>query len=71
MNHEELLAKIDELRKNNISQEISNDAECMALRKIIELHSPRGTKEWTYCQVCHNNNEYPCSTLKIIEEVLP
>ena len=72
MTHDELLAKIDEIKPlNSPAWNMQN-----ALRAVVELHSPIETynmnnvyKGWLTCAHC-NDEMYPCPTIQAIEKEL-
>lgn len=80
MSHDELLAKINDIRTNYLPETTSELAwerladATRALRAVVELHKPpviqNGKKIWINndCVACSHNN--PCPTLNAIEKEL-
>jgi hypothetical protein len=62
MTHEELLAKID-------SFSCCSGAQELALRAVVELHSPVFEDAYDWCRACETI-AYPCLTIQVIEKVL-
>ena len=62
----ELLAKLDKMNTNEL---------VMALRAVVELHTPRSSGPFEFCFECNGWNEddgteYPCPTIQAIEKEL-
>ena len=82
MNHDELLARIDDIeqRTNHTSLALGVQTALLtqnsALRAVVELHKPIETyninnvhKSWLTCNHC-NDEIYPCPTIQAIEKEL-
>ena len=78
MTHEELLAKINDIRTNYLPETTSELAwkkladTTRALRAVAELHKPDliWKNEDTHIVYCSCGNEYPCSTIQVIKKEL-
>ena len=80
MNHDELLAKIEDIRINYLPETTSELAwekladTTRALRTVVELHKPVTPKEGMFknqkfCSKCERMF-YPCPTIRAIEKEL-
>ena len=69
MTHDELLASIIDYGENGPIDYGQIDLS-KALRAVVELHKPVEGKFGLSCLKCRDYENYPCSTIQVIEKEL-
>ena len=74
MTNKELLEKLADIAHNKDAHEARNNY-LLALRAVVELHTPRSSGPFEFCFECNgwdeeDGTEYPCPTIQAIEKEL-